>query len=639
MTVFLNVLGAAAKADALAKVVRGLREGQLSPSVFDVDPTIFLDIPTSAFAYWTTDSLRNAFRSLPRFQYGRRHACITNPAGDDNRYLRLWWEPVGDRPGLLEWKPISKGGTFSPYYYDVHLLVAWSPTRQTYLGFVGTRHRPMERPASLEYFFRPGITWPSRTQRLSPRLMPSGSVFSGKGPAAFDDEDNVQHLLAMCALMNSRPFAALVATRLNATDAQARSYEVGTIQQTPFPDLVEGDLADLAGLALKQWKLRQLMDQAVETSHAFVLPGTLLQRLRPDYKSSYDVELSDLQQAIEKAAFRIYRVGPEDCAEGPIDVTPVRASVEEADEDEDGPEDPAKTSGAGDVLLMSWAVGVAFGRFDWRLAIGQLDAPPVPEPLDSLSRRSPGMLPEDSAPFFVNFGVLVDDAGHPHDLVRVMDEVLACVDASVPNDLRRWLQKDFFPFHLQRYSKSRRKAPIYWPLSTGSGSYNLWIYYPSLSSQTLYNAVNDFVEPKLRQVGGDVALLRNRGAARTREDEKQFEALQAFELELIELRDCLLKLAPTYKPNHEDGVQISAAPLWPLFRYRPWQKLLKESWTKLEKGDYDWSHLAMNYWPDRVREKCKADKSLAIAHGLESLYVELEAAPNKTRGRKKGLEE
>jgi hypothetical protein len=62
---------------------------------------------------------------------------------------------------------------------------------------------------------------------------------------------------------------------------------------------------------------------------------------------------------------------------------------------------------------------------------------------------------------------------------------------------------------------------------------------------------------------------------------------------------------------------------------------LKDTWTKLEKGDYDWAHLAMAYWPERVREKCRTDKSLAIAHGLEDLYTELEAAPKKTRGRKK----
>ena len=89
-----------------------------------------------------------------------------------------------------------------------------------------------------------------------------------------------------------------------------------------------------------------------------------------------------------------------------------------------------------------------------------------------------------------------------------------------------------------------------------SGSYTLWIYYPGLTSQTLYTVINDFVEPKLKQVGADVTALRNKRSARTRDDEKQFEALQAFELELIELRDTLLKLAPTYKPNHDDGVRI-----------------------------------------------------------------------------------
>jgi hypothetical protein len=77
-------------------------------------------------------------------------------------------------------------------------------------------------------------------------------------------------------------------------------------------------------------------------------------------------------------------------------------------------------------------------------------------------------------------------------------------------------------------------------------------------------------------------------------------------------------------------VQVSAAPLWPLICHKPWQKVLKDTWAKLEKGDYDWARLAMNYWPERVREKCKSDKSLAIAHGLENLYIEPEV---KTRRR------
>jgi hypothetical protein len=214
--------------------------------------------------------------------------------------------------------------------------------------------------------------------------------------------------------------------------------------------------------------------------------------------------------------------------------------------------------------------------------------------------------------------------------------VLGRINLPVPDNVRRWLQRDFFAFHLQRYSKSRRKAPIYWPLATASGSYTLWLYYPSLSSQTLYTAINDFVEPKLKEVGASGTALRNKGSARTRDEEKQFETHQAFELELTELRDTLLGIAQGYQPNHDDGVQITSAPLWPLFRHKPWQKVLKDTWIKLEKGDYDWAHLALNYWPDRVREKCKSDKSLAIAHGLEGIYVEPAATPKKTRKKKSG---
>ena len=48
----------------------------------------------------------------------------------------------------------------------------------------------------------------------------------------------------------------------------------------------------------------------------------------------------------------------------------------------------------------------------------------------------------------------------------------------------------------------------------------------------------------------------------------------------------------------------------------------KKYWQALERGDYDWSHLAMRYWPERVEAKCRTDKSFAIAHGRMDLYAE-----------------
>ena len=235
--------------------------------------------------------------------------------------------------------------------------------------------------------------------------------------------------------------------------------------------------------------------------------------------------------------------------------------------------------------------------------------------------------------YSVSASILVDDPNHPEDVVARTREALeviwgdraesiedeACQILKVKS-LRDYFGKPakFFADHLKRYSKSRRQAPIYWPLSTASGSYTLWIYYHRLDDQLLYKAINDFVEPKLESVGKDLEALRTG----ERQDSSRLEKLSDLELELKDFREELLRLAPIWKPDLNDGVLITASPLWKLFLHKPWQKKLKETWGKLEKGDFDWAHVALSYWPERVREKCESDKSLAIAHDLEDLFEE-----------------
>jgi hypothetical protein len=81
-------------------------------------------------------------------------------------------------------------------------------------------------------------------------------------------------------------------------------------------------------------------------------------------------------------------------------------------------------------------------------------------------------------------------------------------------------------------------------------------------------------------------------------------------------------------------VLITASPLWKLFRFKKWQDELKSCWEKLERGDYDWAHLAYTLHPKEVEEKCKTDRSLAIAHGLEHLCQIEPPKPKAKRGKK-----
>lgn len=621
MTTFVRLLATKDKANNLLASCTALRLGESDTRVYQVAPESFRAVPGAPFAYWVSEAIRSMFKKLPALREQDREICVGLQTGDDFRFVRGWWE-VG---GKGEWPVFAKGGSYSPYYTDHYLVVNWEKNGRGVSEFKGSVIR------NADYYRKAGLTWGDRTSSfLSVKTWPADGIFSVKGSAGFFPAKDIYYVMA---LMNSLAFNAFLEMLVNAGSAVSRSYQVGVISLVPYPCTSRVD--EISALARRAWSLKRTLDTIEETSHAFLLPAAVRARLDDYDPPAIEAGLARIQAEIDAIAFDLYGFNDADRAavqtsQGAANDSDTKASAEDEGDDEDSTVPIDQKTG-----LLSWAVGVAFGRFDWRLATGERAAPQEPDPFDPLPAKSPGMLLDGAAPFHAHAGILVDDQGNPHDLGRLVEEVLARVEAPVPVDVRHWLQRDFFPFHLQRYSKSRRKAPIYWPLGTTSGSYTLWVYYPCITSQTLYTAINDFAEPKLKQVGADVTALRNKGSGRTREDEKQLEALQAFELELIELRDALLKLARTYKPNHDDGVQITAAALWPLFRHKPWQKVLKDTWAKLEKGDYDWAHLAMNYWPDRVREKCKADKSLAIAHGLEHLYVEPEVQPKKTRGRKK----
>jgi hypothetical protein len=296
--------------------------------------------------------------------------------------------------------------------------------------------------------------------------------------------------------------------------------------------------------------------------------------------------------------------------------------------------------------------------------------PGLPDPFAPLPVCPPGQLqnaqglparPEDvPAAYPVRIpwdGILVDDPNHPLDIERRLREVIEIIwggEATTPKagsliaeaieheaceilgvkSLREYIRKPtgFFADHLKRYSKSRRQAPIYWPLSTASGSYTLWIYYQRLTEQTLHRALADFVDPKIKSVQYDMDALRERVGGNA----SQVGELQEFLDELKEFRSEIERVTKLpWKPDLNDGVLITASPLWQLFRLPKWRNDLEACWKELERGDYDWAHLALSIRPNQVKEKCKTERSLAIAHGLEALCHIAAPNPKPRRSRRK----
>jgi hypothetical protein len=83
----------------------------------------------------------------------------------------------------------------------------------------------------------------------------------------------------------------------------------------------------------------------------------------------------------------------------------------------------------------------------------------------------------------------------------------------------------------------------------------------------------------------------------------------------------------------DDGVVLTMAPLWRLIpHHKAWQKELKGKWDDLTAGKYDWAHIAMHLWPQRVVSKCLTDRSVAIAHNLADVFW-VEGADGKWKPR------
>ena len=642
--IFFRELNSEDKNSGIVRSVEQFRHGALGQNYFTRNPSDFLAFEDAPYIYWISSDVARKIAAKAAIDPLACSIKVGLQTGNDFRFLRLWWEVqpadlvVPDRNAAASelqsqclslskqsrWAWYSKTESASPILSSIHACVNWHDDGREIKAFhTGRGDSPSRYVRSEGFYFLPSFSYMLRSSRLVPYLVPKGIIPTAGRSQVYPKPGNE---IWLAALLSSN--LATAVARFRGEAFWQPKFQNSMVSAIPFIEPDDRDLKEAASVISTVRARMVERFQRDETEIQFLSPeicDSPTTGKRFDRKSILGIDLDE----------RIAEL----CGLAPIEFQALQRDHDEAlgwssasdeedsdapknaddSEDDDGVEAVDQTDG-----LLSWAAGVAFGRFDWCLATGEREPPPEPEPFDPLPNKSPGMLPDDAEPFHAHSGILVDDQGHLHDLPRLIEEVLARVDAEVPGDARRWLQRDFFKFHLKQYSKSRRKAPIYWPISTNSGSYTLWLYYPELTSQTLYTAVNDFVEPKLQEVWRDLSTLRDKGGSRSSADEKEFEKLQDLELELIELRDALLEIAPTYRPSHDDGVQITAAPLWQFFRHRSWQKVLKDTWTKLEKGDYDWAHLAMAYWPDRVREKCKTDKSLAIAHDLEHLYVESE---------------
>lgn len=289
-------------------------------------------------------------------------------------------------------------------------------------------------------------------------------------------------------------------------------------------------------------------------------------------------------------------------------------------------------------------VGMAFGRWNTTFAKGEKAIPAFGDVFDALPFMPVVSQGEEPCPAQLavpSDGIMTNEEESPLCLASHVREVIILLWGDRADDmeyelcqligcksLQAYLSSPtgFFDYHFKRYTKGRRKAPIYWLLASEDGTVDYWVYYPKLSKNTLPQLII-----QLREKGEQLRTRLNAAlAAHDKTQETQVRAKQEQVEGMMEKLNRIIEAG--YVPNHDDGVPVTAAPLQHLAASRLWRTECEKNMELLAKGDYDWCHLAMSMYPARVAQKAKKDWCMALTHGLEHIC---ENKPKEKKTRKK----
>lgn len=604
--IFIDVrdIDSGKKGEELNHLIKKFHLGVTNPQTYLETSSSFKNLPNAVIGYDFPQFLKSAFNTNLSLEDSGFKAYQGHALKAD-KHFRLWWEvSLGDSAKFLA--RMFNGTGFSPFSTTLYDCVI----AKTKLEQLPKDTATVLRNKTVQML--PGICFGKRGDYFCVHVLPSEHIFTVEGQAIPIADSNLA--FELLGMLNT----PLVRFSLNKYCGQHKySGYVNLFPYSPFPHVDE----------TRSYVKHTLQTQ--NTAQSFDELQSLFS-IRPYGNSIEDYSIT-LKQTIDAAleatitcetfchteSLTAYNVtnAEKDLLEKFRSSQPKPAlPIEDADM-------KASCKWLAAHSLVSHAAGYLFGRWDIRLATGQRAIPALPDPFAPLPACSPGMLtggdglplaqPPAGYPLaLADDGILVDDARHSADIVKRVRDVLTVLwgeqaDAieqeackmlgvkSLRDYLRNSSKGGFWLDHVGRYSKSRRKAPIYWLLQSAKRNYGLWLYYHKLDKNMLFSALQRYVEPKLRQEQSELEKLRSNqqtaggdGGKTLKQLEKEIEKQLDLVSEVQDFHDKLKRVADLYlEPDLNDGVILNIAPLRELVA---WPEA-KKYWTELTQGKYEWS--------------------------------------------------
>lgn len=480
----------------------------------------FAKIPGSPVAYWASENTMRAFDNKYISEYATSNG--QNITGNNNKYLRLFWEVNYNNVNNEYWAKCARGGGYRKYYGNDDNVILWtSEARQHYKQDSIARIVP-------EYLrFKSGITWSYITSGTpSFRKLWENELFEKAGTSIFINK--VEYINGILGLLNSdvaRALLKLISPTIN--------YQVRDIFSIPVArDVLTSDQID--NLVEQNIDMEKMDWDSFETSwdfqhHPLLGKVPTIAEAFEQWQTKCDDSFNQLK-ANEEELNRVF-----------IDIYGLQEELTAEVEDKDVTVRKADL-GRDIRSFISYAVGCMFGRYSLDedglvYAGGEWDA----SKYVSFAADKDNIIPicddeyfeDDIVGLFVKFVKTVYGADTLDENLKFIADALG--GKGQPKDvIRNYFLSDFYSDHCKIY----QKRPIYWLFDSGKkNGFKALIYMHRYQPDTIARIRTDYVHEQQARYRTAIADLEQRIAnASTGERVKLNKKLTTLQAQDTEIR-------------------------------------------------------------------------------------------------------
>ena len=202
---------------------------------YETSSSNFEKISGSPIAYWaSTNMIRNYETGYPLSKIAIPRTGIMT--GDNNRFLRLWWEVANQRinfrandsseakSSTAKWFPYNKGGEFRRWYGNDDYVVNWEHGGLEVFGNAKAEKRNSQDYPD-EYKFKKAITWSLVSSGMPAFRIKEHNLSDIAGPSLYTSDNKFYAVLAFCNSLIALNMLTMVNPTIN--------FQGGNVGQLP----------------------------------------------------------------------------------------------------------------------------------------------------------------------------------------------------------------------------------------------------------------------------------------------------------------------------------------------------------------------------------------------------------------------